>query len=102
MKEGRRIAVTGSTGYLGSNVARALAAKGHLIRALVRDKSRLGPARSSRAKRPSRRPSAGWPMAWTSCSAPWAYGSCRATRAFGRWTATPTSRWSRRRSGRAS
>ena len=43
----RRIVVAGATGYLGSHVATALKARGHFIRALVRDRRRLGPAAAS-------------------------------------------------------
>ena len=44
MEDARRVGVAGATGYLGSHVARALKARGHFIRALVRDRNRLGPA----------------------------------------------------------
>jgi uncharacterized protein YbjT (DUF2867 family) len=40
-----RILVAGSTGYLGRYVVRALHARGHMVRALVRDPGRLGAAR---------------------------------------------------------
>ena len=40
----KRIVVAGATGYLGSHVARQLKAQGHFVRALVRDRRRLGPA----------------------------------------------------------
>ncbi|MEL6187919.1 MAG: SDR family oxidoreductase [Myxococcota bacterium] len=47
MNKPKRIAVAGATGYLGSQVARALKQRGHFIRALVRDKQRLGPAKEA-------------------------------------------------------
>jgi farnesol dehydrogenase len=37
----RRLLVTGGTGFLGKNVARALAARGHHVRLLVRERSDL-------------------------------------------------------------
>ncbi len=46
MNPSKRIVVAGATGYLGSHTTRALKAHGHFIRALVRDKKRLGPAGS--------------------------------------------------------
>ena len=45
-----RILVAGSTGYLGRYVVRALHARGHRVRALVRDPERLGAARESVAE----------------------------------------------------
>lgn len=44
MSKTKRIAVAGATGYLGSHIVRALKSKSYFIRALVRDKHRLGPA----------------------------------------------------------
>jgi uncharacterized protein YbjT (DUF2867 family) len=45
-----RVLVAGSTGYLGRYIVRALHARGHVIRALVRDPERLGAARESVAE----------------------------------------------------
>ena len=45
-----RILVAGSTGYLGRYVVGALHARGHVVRALVRDPERLGAARESVAE----------------------------------------------------
>ena len=45
-----RILVAGSTGYLGRYVVSALHARGHRVRALVRDPERLGAARESVAE----------------------------------------------------
>ena len=45
-----RVLVAGSTGYLGRYVVRALHARGHIVRALVRDPERLGAARESVAE----------------------------------------------------
>jgi uncharacterized protein YbjT (DUF2867 family) len=42
-----RILVAGSTGYLGRYVVAALHARGHMVRALVRDPDRLGATRES-------------------------------------------------------
>ena len=40
-----RVLVAGSTGYLGRYVVSELHARGHIVRALVRDPARLGPVR---------------------------------------------------------
>ena len=42
-----RVLVAGSTGYLGRYVVRSLHARGHRVRALVRDPDRLGNAREA-------------------------------------------------------
>ena len=39
-----RIAITGVSGFVGSHVVRQLAARGHQLNALVRDRSRLSEA----------------------------------------------------------
>ena len=51
MEDARRVAVAGATGHLGSHVARALKARGHFIRRLVRDRTRLGPGERSGVER---------------------------------------------------
>ena len=48
--KGLRILVAGSTGYLGRYVVRALHARGHQVRALVRNPEGLGEARESVAE----------------------------------------------------
>ncbi|MFC6703989.1 SDR family oxidoreductase [Flexivirga alba] len=42
-----RVLVAGSTGYLGSHIVKELKARGHYVRALVRDPARLEPIRAA-------------------------------------------------------